>query len=271
MQIAFWSIVHGQASTTSNLIAVSLMTALEYRMKLLVTQNHFERSTLESSLINKSYLKKSLTDLGDTGIDALSRFVKFNKVDKDSIVNYTTTILKNRFDLLIGTSNTNKELYFNNLGNVIQTIFDSAQEFYDILFVDVASGYNELSRKIVDKSDLVVVNLNQNVSVLDEFFSSHKDRLDRCVVLISMYDDNSRFNHKMLSRKYGLKNNIGLIPYCREFSDACNDGKAVDFFMRNLNADKDDNNYYFIKEVRNSVELILNKIGIDISLKKIGD
>ncbi|WP_066497520.1 hypothetical protein [Abyssisolibacter fermentans] len=271
MQVAFWSVVHGQASTTSNMIAVSLMTALEYRMKLLITHNHFEKSTLESSLINRRYLKKGLTDLEDTGIDALSRFVKFNNIDKDSIVNYTTTLLKNRLDLLIGTSNTNRELYFNNLGKIIQTIFNSAQEYYDILFIDVCSGYNELSRKIVDESDLVVVNLNQNINVLDDFFQNHKDLLDKCVVLISMYDDNSRFNYKMISRKYGLKKGIGLIPYCREFGDACNEGKAVDFFMRNLRANKDDSNYYFIKEVRKSVQMILEKIDIDISLKKIGD
>ncbi|MCX7920454.1 MAG: hypothetical protein N3B21_00305 [Clostridia bacterium] len=271
MRIAFWSNVHGQTATTSNMVAVALMTALEYRLKVLITHNHFEKSTVETSLVDRKYVKYELMDLANSGIDALARFIKSNKLDKENISNYTTTLLKNKLDLLMGTSKTNKELYVNDLNNVIDLILESAKEFYDIVFIDVSSGNNELSSKILQHSEIIVVNLNQNINVLDDFFDNHKDMVDKSVFLIGKYNADSRINKKNIMRRYGIKKNIAVIPYNIEFSDACSEGRAIDLFMRNLAVKKDDLNYMFIEEVRNAVKLILSHAGIDITLKKLGD
>ncbi|MBC7959812.1 MAG: hypothetical protein H7X94_08095 [Vallitaleaceae bacterium] len=272
MQIAFWSTVHGQTTTTANSVAMACMIALEYRLKTLITHNHFERSTLETSLLDKMYLRTELTELKDSGIDALSRFIKFNAIDKESILSYTTTILKGRLDLLMGTKNANRELYFSDLNNVIETILDSAKQYYDLLFVDVAAGSNELSDKILMRAELVVVNLNQSTPVLDDFFNNHYEKVKgKCFFLISMYDESSRNHLKNIQRKYKVKEKMSVIPYCRAFADACNEGRAVDFFMRNIEAREDDAHYPFIKEVRNSAECLLRELEIDINNKKLGD
>lgn len=271
MRIAFWSNVHGQTATTSNMISIALMTALEYRLKVLITHNHFEMSTLESSLIEMKYLNNEAIELSDNGIDALARFLKSSKLDKDNIVNYTTNILTKKLDMLMGTTHTHKDLYMNDLNNVINQILSLAQEFYDIVLIDVSSGKNELSNKILKNSDIIVVNLNQNINVLNEFFENYKEIMDKCIFLIGRYDSNSRINKKNIMRKYGLKKNISVIPYNIEFSDACSEGKAVDFFLKNVSAKKDDLNYYFLEEVRSAVKMILAHAGIDINTKKLGD
>ncbi len=271
MRIAFWSNVHGQSATTSNMLSVVLMTALEYRLKILITHNHFEKSTIESSLLDRRYLNSELMELSDSGIDALARFIKSNKLDKDNIVNYTTSILKKKLDLLMGTTNTNRDLYMHDLNNVMNQILSLAQEFYDVVFIDVSAGYNELSSKILKYSDIVVVNLNQNLSVLDDFFERHKEGLENYIFLIGRYDMDSRYNTKNIMRRYGIKKNVAVIPYSIEFSDACSDGRVLDFFLKNLSAKKDDVNYSFINESRNAARLILAHAGIDITTKKIGD
>lgn len=272
MQIAFWSCVHGQTTTTSNTVALACMIALEYRFKTLVTHNHYEKSTLETSLLDRMYLRTELTELKDTGMDALSRFIKFNALDKESILSYTTTILKGRLDLLMGTKNANKGLYLSDLTGVIETILNSSKEYYDLLLVDVASGDNELSSKILSNADLIVVNLNQNTAVLEDFFNNSFGEIkQKCYFLISMYDESSRNNLKTIQRKYKIKDNIAVIPYCRPYADACNEGKAVDFFMKNSHADEEDVHYYFIKEVRESVIGLFKQLEIDINNKKLGD
>lgn len=271
MRIAFWSNVHGQTATTSNLVAISLMTALEYRLKVLITHNHFEKSTLESSLLEKQYIQNENMELSESGIDALARFIKSNKLDKDNIDNYTTNILTKKLDLIMGTTHTNKDLYMNDFNNVINQILSMAQAFYDVVFIDVSAGKNELSSKILKKSDIIVVNLCQNNSVINDFFDNYKESLEKCIFLIGRYDQNSRYNKKNIMRKFNVRKNLCVVPYNIEFSDACSDGKAVDFFMKNRNSRKDDLNYHFIDEVRNSVKLILSKAGIDITTKKLGD
>ncbi len=270
MQVAFWSNYH-QTGTTCNLVAVSAMIILEYRLKVLMTHNHFDRSALETSFIDRDYVKNELSSLNDVGIDALSSFIKYNKVDKDNISRYTTTIIKNKLELLVGTSITNKDLYMKDINEVIDIILTHAKSYYDLIFVDVAPGQADTTKKIFEHSDLIVVNLNQNYNIIEDFFEKYSEYKDQCVFLLGKYDRNSRFNAKALQRKFGIKSNIGVVPYNIEFSDACCEAKAIDFIMRNLKAGKDDINYYFIQEVRKTVELILKKLNVDISLKKIGD
>ena len=270
MQLAFWSNYH-QTGTTCNLVAVSSMIALEYRLKLLMAHNHFDRSALESSFIDREYIKNELTSINDVGIDGLSSFIKYNKVDKDNISRYTTTLIRNKFDLLTGTSITNKELYYKDINEVIDVILTLSKEYYDLIMVDVAPGQADTAKKIFDHSDLIVVNLNQNYNIIEDFFEEYDQLKDKCLFIMGRYDRNSRFNAKAIQRKFGIKGNIGVVPYNIEFADACCEGKAVDFLMRNLKASKDDTNYYFMQEVRRTVEIILSKLEINISQKKIGD
>ena len=90
--------------------------------------------------------------------------------------------------------------------------------------------------------------------------------------MFGKYDKNSNFNIKSLQRKFRLlKGKSAIIPYNIHFADACCEGRAIDFFMRNLRAEKDDNNYYFMNEVRKAAQLILNSLNIDVNQKKLGD
>lgn len=270
MQIAFCS-DYPQVGTTCNTVAMATIVALEYNMRSLITNNHFNKNTLELSFIDKSYLNSDLTELSDTGIDALSRFVRSNKITKDNIANYTTTLLRKRLELLIGTTNTNKELYYKSLNDVIDMVLIAANQNYDLVFVDLALENRELAEKVLDYSDLIVINLNQNIHILENYFENHKGALDKSMFVLGRYDYVSRFNEKNIQRKYKLKDNIGIIPYNIEFADACCEGKAIDFFLKNIKADRDDNNYYFIQEVRRTAELMLKRLNIDISIKKLGD
>nr|MDA3846030.1 hypothetical protein [Vallitaleaceae bacterium] len=102
MKVAFWSTVHGQTTTTSNVLAISIMIALKQTLKTLITHNHYYHSTLEHTLLDANYRDPELTEFSDMGIDAVSRFIKFNTVDESCIKNYATTIINNRLDFLTG-------------------------------------------------------------------------------------------------------------------------------------------------------------------------
>jgi len=266
MQVSFWSNYH-QVGTTCNMVAVSLMIALEHRMRILLAHNHFDKSTLEHAFIEKKYIRHELTDLSDTGIDALSRAIKFNKLEKDDISNYTTTILKNRLDLLIGTRNTNRDIYFNNIKDSINLILQSAGGFYDLVFVDTAPGMSEISLKILEKSDIVVINLNQSVYVIEDYLSNYLDLNENLFFILGKYDSNSKYNMKAIRKRFGITD-IHAIPYDIGFADACSESRAVDFIMRNAEADDTDVHYPFINSVRETAEAILIRLGIDTAQKR---
>ncbi|HEY8500035.1 MAG TPA: hypothetical protein VIL89_05405 [Clostridia bacterium] len=267
MQVSFWGNYH-QVGTTYNMTAVSIMIALEYRLRILLTHNHFDKSALEHAFIEKKYIRHELTDLSDTGLDALSRAVKFNKLEKDDISNYTTTVLKNRLDLLIGTRNTNRDIYINNIKDSINMILQSAGGFYDLVFVDTAPGMNEISKKILEKSDIVVINLNQSVHVIEDYLSNYSGICENLFFILGKYDSDSKFNLKAIKKRFGISN-IFIIPYDIGFADACSESRAVDFFIRNAEADKYDIHYPFISGVRETAEAILEHAGIDAAQKRV--
>jgi len=221
MQISFWSNYH-QAGTTCNMAAVSIMIALEYSMRILLAHAHFDKSSLEHAFIEKKYIRHELTDLSDTGIDALSRAIKFNRLDKEDISNYTTTVLKNRLDLLIGTTNTNRDIYINNIKDSINMILQFAGGFYDLVFVDTAPGMNEISLKIIEKSDIVVINLTQNIHVIEDYLSNSLNMNDRLFFILGKYDSDSKFNVKAIKKRFGIED-IYTIPYDIGFADACSE------------------------------------------------
>ncbi|NLO39756.1 MAG: ParA family protein [Ruminiclostridium sp.] len=266
MQVSFWSNSH-QLGTTQNMAAIAVLTALEYRLRVLMAHTHFDRSSLESAFIEKRYMRDQLTDLSDSGIDALSRFVRFNRVDKDVIAGFSTTILKNKLDLLFGTRNTNREIFFSNLKPVIGTIVQSASAGYDLVLIDTAPGNNDISAKILEQSDLIIVNLSQNIHILEDFLGGSMDYRDKMMILLGKYDANSRFNLKAIRKKAG---NIPVlaVPYDISFADACAESRVVDFFMKNLTVERDDPHFPFMMGVREAAEAILARLGFETETKR---
>lgn len=269
MLVTFWSNFH-QSGTTSNLAALSIMIALEYRLKVLVTHNQFERSGLETTFLDRQYVKKELSQYRDVGLDALSGFVRYSNADKEGISTFTTTIIKNKLDLLVGTTFTNRELYVKELNEVIDSVLMAVKEAYDLVFFD-ASGEDELKEKIIRQSDLIVINLTQNYNALEHLFEQYGQIPGKKLYLLSRYDKDSRINTKNLQRRYGLKEKISVIPYNIQFSDACMEGRLVDFLMKNEMVDSEDDNFFLIKELKNTVTSILEALNVNISLKKLGD
>lgn len=268
MQIAFWSQFHGQTAATSNMVATAIMTALENRFNILVTQSHFQMNNLDLALIGSDPLVSQLTDLSDTGIDALSRFIRSNKISRDEFYNYTTSILRNKLDILEGTKIKNWEIFNSEYSAVLQLLLASAKSFYDLVYIDVAPGNTDMSNKILATSDLIVVNLSQNTLVLDKWFNEPPIDLDKVVYVIGKYDMDSKWNIKNIKRTYGVKNYIGAIPYDIEFADSCSDGKAVDFLIRNIEAEKGDYHYELVHQCRKVSREILKKVGLQIEVEE---
>ena len=65
--------------------------------------------SLEYSFFNPD--KRTKLDTSDTGIDALDRLLRSNKLTPENIPNYAKPILKGRLELLYGTFKNDKDSY----------------------------------------------------------------------------------------------------------------------------------------------------------------
>lgn len=261
MKITFWSPVHGKG-TTCNLLAIALYSTLKYNMRNLITQTNFCMNHLEVPLIGNK-LEETEFFL-DIGIDALARSIKSAPLDIDNFYNASVSILnkQQQLHLLPGTRKSNQEYYEADMEKVINNILTYAVSFYDMVFVDTNSGKNYLSQLVLEKSDLIIVNLPQNKRVLDDYFNEYQFNSKKVFYIIGDYDRRSKNNIKNLRKQYKKLNskNSAIIPYCTEFSDAISDGALIDFMKKNIEA-KDDKNEYFMENVEKAVKKILRKTG----------
>jgi MinD-like ATPase involved in chromosome partitioning or flagellar assembly len=264
MKIVFWSNVHGQSGTTSNLMAIAVMSTLLYQYKNLVTQTHFNMNNLEVPLVSTSS-KADKEFFMDLGIDALARCIKSAPLDAEVFESCSISLLDKQLNLLPGTTKDNREIFENDISKTIFGILQAASKYHDFVFIDTNSGKNELTMKIIKDSDIVIVCLNQNKSMLEDYSRNYEIQDKKVFYLIGNYDYHSRYNLHNLRKCFSwLKNdNSAIIPYNTEYMDAQSDGQVISYLLKNMDCDKDDNNSYFINQVKLAVNKLIKFAGIE--------
>lgn len=266
MIIVSWSPVHGQTAITSNLLAIVIYSTLRYQNKSIITQTNFSMNHLEAPLIGD--ITGESDYFQDTGIDCLARSIKSAPLDREAFYNASISLLNKNLTLLSGTKKCNQEFFESDMEKVINNIIRAAENFYDVVYIDTNSGRGGLTPQVIDKADLVLINLCQNKHILNDFFHNYKFDQDKVFYLIGNYDRRSVNNIRNLQKQYKMLNphNCAVIPYCTEFADAASDGTLIDFMKRNLDAGKEDKNSYFMNNVALASEKIRSKLGKRVNL-----
>lgn len=269
MKYVFWSPVHGQAAVTADTLAVSMITGMHFRKKAVLTQTQFNYNNLEAPIVgNNAYDSDTKEYFREVGLDPLIRCFKASKLDRSTLENCCIALENTNLLLLPGTSKTIRESFEYEMEMVVGNLFKAIEDLYGIIFVDINSGDNPLSQKLIREADLVVVNLNQNIGITDLYFRKFAKNMPRNVFyLFGKYDNNSKYNINNIRRKYHRHinvNNSGVVPYNIGFMDAQADGKAVEFIRCNLDCTQRDENYYFIEKVKSATTKILKLTGVNI-------
>ena len=261
-KIVFWSPLITKTGNTHTAIAVSTLMGMKEDVSMLLLHAHWQNRKIESSFTDYDELKsQNIFSNSNIGMTALSRLVDSNKLTPESIRNYAKPVLKQRLDIMYGTNVTTRE-QFGTLAETFPAIVRKANEAYDFVMVDLPKGTeNPYIREVIEDSDLVVCTISQDISKLEDFFEEIekneyiKDK--NKIVVIGDYENKSKCNLFNIKGKYKIKYPMFSVPHNYIFTDACNDGAAVDFFYKNAKADARDYNGYFISEVEKIVKKIL--------------
>lgn len=268
--VTFWSNGKEETAKTLSIAAIATHMAVEYNYKILVVSTVFNDDTLETCYWdpkNEELIKEIAGDKKDVsaGIDGLVKLTLSNKLTPEAVTNYTRLVFPgNRLEVLSGSKAETYQEYEKvrqTYGEVIQ----AADQFYDLVFVDLNKGLdNDYIKGILSMSDLVVVNITQRLKLLKEFEKIRDEnilfRRDNTMVLIGRYDKFSKYNAKNIARTLGYKGEVSVIPYNTLFFEACNEGKVADFFLRFRNLNPTDRNALFIEEIKKAVLAIKEKL-----------
>lgn len=257
MIVMYYSNVHGQAGTSTNMLVTSMMADILYRKKSILLQTQFRLNQLEISLLGKEARHEILEY--ESGIDALMKGIKAGRNTKELLETCCISLQGSKVDFLPGTNSKNKELYEQEILKQFHDILSLVKNIYEIVYVDIGYVPYDIAGMLLKEADLVAVNLSQNLRVLNDFFNNFNAG-ENVIYIIGNYDKRSSLNIRNLMGRYKKlkRENCFTIPYNTELRDAISDAGMVSFFYRNMTDDREDECYGLISEVRKLAEKIID-------------
>lgn len=265
--ISFWSEGDKEAGKTASLAAIATQISIDNTYKTLIFNAEYNDSSLEECFWPPKKPKKEAFMLGNradlaTGTTGVSKAILSNKTSPEIIKYYTKTIYKDRLELLTEDNITQED--YQNQRRTYKEIAKIANRYYNLVLVDISGSPEEsITRSILEESDIVVVNLPQNIKKINEYLELKRTNkvfnTEKTIVLIGRCDKNSKYNAKNLSRQTNIRD-LYPVPYNTQFLEAINEGKITEFFTKFRGRIHPDENTYFLEEVKKNSERILEKL-----------
>lgn len=275
--VTFYNSSVEQTGKTMSIAAIATYMAIEHNNRILVVSTTNREDPLKTCFWQEKKKKRNLGIFGpnasvevENGVEGLARMIRSNKITPDIITNYTKVIFKDRFEILLGceeqpTDGTQIEPLYPN-------IIKSANQYYDLVFVDLDENVDEETRNtIIHDSDIVVINMSQRLRSINKFNELKKQNQllssKKALILIGRYDKFSKYNSKNISRYLGEKNQVLTIPYNTLFFEATEEAGVPDLFLKfRKSIDSEDRNAFFIEEVKRASENITYRLQ-DLQMK----
>lgn len=268
--VTFWSNGEEQTGKTLSIAAVATYLSIEHNKRILIVSTGHNDKTLDNCFWKERKIKRNLGIFGpntniamDEGIVGLTKIINSNKLSPENITNYTKIVFKDRLEIL--QSFKGERTDYERLKQVYSDIINLANNYYDLVLVDLDRELEqEISETILGNSNLIVANISQRLSSIDRFIELREQmqflNTNKTLILVGRYDKNSKYTIKNMTRYMGEKNKVSTIPYNTLFFETSEEAKVPDLFLRIRNIDEDDINYFFLAEVKRTVENILYRL-----------
>ena len=276
--ITFVNNLEEEIGKTMSLVAIATHMAINNNNRILIISTTDKEDKINNCFFEEQQTKKMrLGILGnrtsaidsESGIEGIAKIARSNKLTPELITNYTKVVFKDRLEIILGadknkipqTEDDEKEItdeYIN--------LISVARMYYDKIFVDLDSNLSEeIRQKIVDISDLVIVNTSQNFSSLKKLKEKKENsellQSPKTLILVGRYDKFSKYNVKNISRFLEEKNLILTIPYNTLYFEAADEAGVPYLFLRFKKiSDSDDRNALFASEVKRAAENIIYRL-----------
>ena len=276
--ITFVNNLDEETGKTMSLVAIATYMAIHNNNKILIISTTNKEDKINACYFEEQQAKKMrLGILGnrtstidsESGIEGLVKIARSNKLTPELITNYTKVVFKDRLEILLGADEKKKNISTEEDREIAEeyiNLISVARMYYDKVFVDLDDNLSEeIRQKIVETSDLVIVNTTQNFNSLKKLKEKkEEDQLlqsPRTLILIGRYDKYSKYNVKNVSRYLNEKNQVLTIPYNTLYFEATNEAGVPDLFLKFRKiSDSEDRNAIFAEEVKRAAENIIYRL-----------
>ncbi len=267
--VSFWTEDDKETGQTSTAIAVATQMAIQHNKKVLLISTYENNKEIDAAYIKPqaqksnllSFLNLNKKTVGiETGVTGLMKIEGSNKLSPELIKDYTGIIFKDRLEVLSGYDGVETPT----IDAFYISLIKKANMVYDIVLIDLKKGINELAQDILTISDVIVYGMTQKRHSIEVYAKSRKEGYTaknyNIVGYIGRYDKFSKYTQKNILRTIKTKDSLFPIVYNTLFSDACDEGLVVDYFLKMQTMSEKDRNANFLNNIKELIKGILYKI-----------
>lgn len=264
MKIAFWSNVSKACSVTANLAAVSVASVIRYPYTVVAFENRLCSNNLGKALLGCSRIN-GMSEVGTNyydggGMEGLMRKVYRGEYQDGMLGTYLKEVISEHLYYIPQSRVIHSEIFDYEFDRCIQPLLKMTEEFADISFIDTANHNNLSTKTILEEADLIVVNLCQKQSILEDFFLNFSSLVSKAVFIISNYELNTKLNMKRIASMYEIpEENLLIIPFNEFYQNAVTSGSVIEFISGNYSCQKGSPNFIFIQCIKKAAHIIIKK------------
>lgn len=276
--ITFVNNLDEESGKTMSLVAIATYMAINYNEKILVISTTNKEDKIKSCYFEEKEVKRLRMGIFgerrptidvESGIEGITKMLRSNKLTPEIITNYTKVVFKDRLEILLGykgKENQSNDIQEAEIADKYPELISIARMHYDRVFVDLDNNLGEeIKQKIIDTSDLLVVNTSQNLNSLKKLKEKKENdailQSKKTLMLIGRYDKFSTYNIKNVTRFLNEKKQILTIPYNTLFFESANEANVPDLFLRLQRvSDSEERNMFFLQEVKRATESIIYRL-----------
>lgn len=269
--ISFWCGDKKESGQTLAMAAIATQMCVEHNMRTLIVDATFDDDTLERCFWKVSDSRKLIKQLNQgkidlaSGAEGLVSAIASNKTSPEIISNYTKIVFKNRLDVLPGLKTKIMEEHEKSL-MLYKDLLNAANKYYDLVFVDVSKTLKrETTKAILDASAVIIYTMPPNLKKIDDYIQMKNEsaifKKGNVIPVLTMSDNESKYNVKNAGKYIGVKGNLATIPYNTMLMESASEAGVANMFLQlRLSKSAADKNSNFLNAVSDCGKQIIYKL-----------
>lgn len=253
-------------------MAVATLTSIVYDLKTIVLNACKNEKVWSDNFVtevadgteHENLFKEDYGYYNCYGVDNIIDELRIRN-DLTDIISENMIRVKNTGIYYIPPSNRNKlGLYNKELENIIPEIMKASEKLSDVTFIDVKNGRNRLTDMVLECADVIVVNLNEFMEMVPENYLSEKLR-KKCVFIVGRNNLDGEKVKLTVAGKYKKNpDEVSVISEKEQWKQTIDEGRMIEFLTEGIHLRKDEENFSFVKELFDALNMILRKAGYDV-------
>jgi len=260
MKISFWSPVHRTAGVTTNAACVSAVMAIGGAGKTVVLENHYSTNSIGDIILipeQVEHLREHGEYYSRYGIEYVLKRLYSGESGEKLVHRASIPLLFSSMLYIPQGRVVNKEVFNYEFNLVQKELFQALEKLSDYVFIDTERNQNLSSNVILSESDIIVVNLDQDIAHLRDFFTNYESMQEKAVYLIGNYHTGAEWDVSRICKEFHInRDKIGIIPFNMELSECMAQGHLLQFLNRNYYKASDSENEYLIRYIKKAGKMI---------------